>query len=293
MFYICTNKITNTMNTNQIEWIIDRSYFTQEPTQPEEAAHKLTEYQHNPRKANMKDLAVILLRRLKHLLQGVEYQFHRLTFGVFHKLKLSQRQAGVVVAVGLGVIVKFGVLDTTKGHSGIWPFASHSSHGSSSMFGLAPAAPSMLNEEDVKRYVAEYQSISVAEMHKFGIPASVSMAQGLIESRCGESVLSSKNKNHFGIKCFSKNCAKGHCSNFTDDSHKDFFRKFESPTQSWRAHSELLSQGRYKPLHDESKDDYEAWAKGLQRLGYATDQDYAEKLITIIEQYDLASLDNE
>ena len=85
-------------------------------------------------------------------------------------------------------------------------------------------------------------------MEKYGIPASISLAQGLIESRAGSSKLAVNNNNHFGIKCFSRHCRKGHCTNFTDDTHKDFFRKFPSPWESWRAHSQLLSSGRYTKL---------------------------------------------
>jgi flagellum-specific peptidoglycan hydrolase FlgJ len=239
------------------------------------------------------DMLLFTWRKAKLFAQMLVYQFHRFTFGLLRDSKISQTQVGVVSAVALGIIVKFGIMDTTRGHRGIFPFMSSSRSNTSSMFGLAPAAPSMLNEADVKRYVAEYQNIAIKEMHQFGIPASVSMAQGLIESRCGESSLSTKNNNHFGLKCFSKNCKKGHCSNFTDDSHKDFFKKFGSPTDSWREHSLLLTQGRYKSLHDLDKDNFEAWANGLQRLGYATDNDYANKLITIIEQYNLSELDSE
>ncbi len=288
------------MNTNQVEWIIESTYMEATPQQakqiPEQqprTEYTLAEFKHNSTENSLADVLMFAWRKAKLFGQMLVYQFHRLTFGVLRGTKISQTQVGVVVAVSLGVIVKFGVLDTTRGSKGIFPFMSSSRSNSSSMFGLAPAAPSMLNEADVKRYVAEYQGIAIKEMHQYGIPASVSMAQGLIESRCGESTLSLKNNNHFGLKCFSHNCKKGHCSNFTDDSHKDFFKKFESPTESWREHSLLLSQGRYKSLHDLDKDNFEAWANGLQRLGYATDSEYANKLITIIEQYNLSELDSE
>lgn len=304
LFYICIIKITNTMNTNQVEWIIEGAYMEVTPIQvnpktetnfetQERTTFTLAEFRATQSsELSLKQMFVFFLRKAKLILQMFLYHFHRLTFGMLCGTSISPSMTGVVAAVALGVIVKFGVLDTTRGSKGIFPFQSSSSKGSS-LFGLAPAAPSMLNEADVKRYVADYQAIAIDEMHQFGIPASVSMAQGLIESRCGESTLSVKNNNHFGLKCFSHNCKKGHCSNFTDDSHKDFFKKFGTATESWRAHSQLLAQGRYKSLHDLNKDNYEAWARGLQQLGYATDTEYATKLITIIEQYDLAELDNE
>jgi hypothetical protein len=157
-------------------------------------------------------------------------------------------------------------------------------------FSLAPAEPSTLRDIAVKEYVEKFGKVAIEESEKFGIPASVSMAQGIVESRCGESTLAAKNNNHFGIKCFSKNCPKGHCSNHTDDTHKDFFRKYNSAWESWREHSKLLSQSRYEPLKKYGND-YKKWASGLQNLGYATDERYAEKLITIIEKYNLDGLD--
>lgn len=139
-------------------------------------------------------------------------------------------------------------------------------------------------------YIKRYAKIAQQEMREYGIPASISLAQGLIESRAGTSKLAVSNNNHFGMKCFSKNCKKGHCSNFTDDTHKDFFRKFPSAWESWRAHSQLLASGRYTKLKRHGRD-YRAWAYGLKSCGYATDRTYAEKLIGIIERYDLHKYD--
>jgi hypothetical protein len=119
----------------------------------------------------------------------------------------------------------------------------------------------------------------------------ISLAQGLIESRAGNSKLAKQNKNHFGIKCFSKKCVKGHCSNHCDDHHKDFFRIFKSSWESWRAHSVMISSGRYASLKKNGRD-YKKWAHGLKRLGYATDRTYAEKLIGIIERYKLNRYDH-
>jgi len=142
----------------------------------------------------------------------------------------------------------------------------------------------------VKSYVRRFQKIAVQEMKKFGIPASVKMAQAIIESNAGTSLLSTKNNNHFGIKCFSKKCGKNHCSNFGDDHHKDFFRKYDNAWESWRSHSKMIVGGRYKELLKYGTD-YAAWAKGLKKLGYATDKRYAEKIIETIETYHLYVLD--
>jgi flagellum-specific peptidoglycan hydrolase FlgJ len=154
----------------------------------------------------------------------------------------------------------------------------------------APVSHSDLAEEQAKEYVERFHKIAKGEMEKYGIPASISLAQGLIESRAGMSKLAVQNNNHFGIKCFSRRCGKGHCSNFTDDTHKDFFRKFKSPWESWRAHSQLLASGRYTRLKKYGRD-YRQWAYGLKTVGYATDRSYAEKLIGIIERYELHQYD--
>lgn len=141
-----------------------------------------------------------------------------------------------------------------------------------------------------KAYIRRFQEVAKTEMTKFGIPASVKMAQALIESQAGTSKLATKNNNHFGIKCFSKSCKKGHCANFSDDHHKDFFRIYGSAWESWRSHSYLLVKGKYKKLLENGKD-YKAWAHGLKELGYATDPRYEQKVLDYIEKYDLQVLD--
>ncbi|MFN7115244.1 MAG: glucosaminidase domain-containing protein [Saprospiraceae bacterium] len=140
-------------------------------------------------------------------------------------------------------------------------------------------------------YVKRFAKVAQTEMEKFGIPASIVLAQGLLESDAGDSKLAVKNRNHFGVKCFSRSCRKGHCSNFTDDSHKDFFRIYESPWESYRAHSHLLAAPRYKHLYKLGRTDYRAWAMGLKRAGYATDKFYGEKLINLIDELNLHQYD--
>jgi flagellum-specific peptidoglycan hydrolase FlgJ len=163
--------------------------------------------------------------------------------------------------------------------------------GSDVSFDLAPASAEELNGQSVKAYIERYSKIAVAEMDKFGIPASITMAQAIIESRSGKSALAVYNNNHFGIKCFSKSCAAGHCSNYTDDNHKDFFRKYANSTDSWREHSQFLMKNRYRDLLKFGKN-YKVWARGLRDFGYATDQSYDKKLISVIERYELNKLDD-
>lgn len=154
----------------------------------------------------------------------------------------------------------------------------------------APVSVNQLREESVREYISKYSNIAVSEMNKFDVPASISLAQGIVESRSGQSKLARNNNNHFGMKCFSKKCPKSHCSNMTDDHHKDFFRKYSSAWESWRAHSQLLAGDHYSRLKKYGRD-YRQWAYGLKALGYATDRTYAEKLIGMIEKYDLQRFD--
>jgi flagellum-specific peptidoglycan hydrolase FlgJ len=141
-------------------------------------------------------------------------------------------------------------------------------------------------------YIAQFSPVAVAEMRQNGIPASITLAQGLLESNAGQSSLAQKGHNHFGIKCFSKRCKKGHCMNFTDDSHKDFFVKYSNSWSSYKAHSAFLKQTpRYAKLFKLARTDYKGWARGLSSAGYATDKRYGEKLIALIEQLNLTQFD--
>lgn len=155
---------------------------------------------------------------------------------------------------------------------------------------VAPVAAHQLFDTEARHYIEKYADIARKEQREFGVPASISLAQGLIESRAGTSKLAKGNNNHFGMKCFARNCKKGHCTNHTDDTHKDFFRKYTTPWESWREHSRMLSKGRYARLKRHGND-YRKWAYGLKSIGYATDRRYAEKLIGVIEKYDLHRFD--
>ena len=158
-------------------------------------------------------------------------------------------------------------------------------------YDLTPASSEELSEEQVRSYINRYSKVAISEMDKHGIPASITMAQAIIESRAGMSVLAQKNGNHFGIKCFLRNCPSGHCTNYTDDNHKDFFRKYSNSWESFKDHSSLLMRGRFRGLTKYGKN-YRAWAAGLRQFGYATDHTYDRKLVTIIERYQLYKLDD-
>ena len=139
-------------------------------------------------------------------------------------------------------------------------------------------------------YIEQYASIAVSEQHKFGIPASITLAQGLLESGAGQSELARKSNNHFGIKCHTG--WTGERTYHDDDARQECFRKYKHVSESFDDHSLFLtSRSRYAELFKLKPTDYKGWAHGLKKAGYATDPNYANKLIKIIEDYDLHELD--
>ena len=141
-----------------------------------------------------------------------------------------------------------------------------------------------------EEYIDRYKSIAVAHMERYGIPASITMAQGILESDCGNSWLSLQSNNHFGIKC--KRNWTGDKVYYDDDAKGECFRSYPSVEASYRDHAEFLdSQPRYDSLFAYSSDDYKSWARGLKAAGYATAPDYAQRLTRIIEENQLYLLD--
>jgi len=139
-------------------------------------------------------------------------------------------------------------------------------------------------------YIEQFSSLAVEEMYRSGIPASITLAQGLLESGYGLSELAVKGNNHFGIKCH--NNWTGGKMYYDDDRKGECFRKYKSPEESYRDHSDFLRyRDRYKFLFDYKITDYESWAYGLKKAGYATDPAYPKKLIDLIEKYELYQYD--
>tara|TARA_B100000963_G_scaffold356145_1_gene375684 strand:+ start:402 stop:1298 length:897 start_codon:yes stop_codon:yes gene_type:complete len=154
------------------------------------------------------------------------------------------------------------------------------------LYSLSVVAQEATSED----YIRKYHKIAIDEMHSYGIPASITLAQGILESGNGNSDLAHKSKNHFGIKCH-KNWS-GRKVYHDDDAKNECFRKYRKVSDSYRDHSEFLkNRDRYAFLFDYKMTDYTAWAKGLKKAGYATHPEYAEKLINLIERFDLAQYD--
>lgn len=148
---------------------------------------------------------------------------------------------------------------------------------------------SNLNKYTLK-YIRKYAPIAVREMHKYKIPASITLAQGILESGNGRSGLARKSNNHFGIKCHKG--WRGQRVYHDDDEKGECFRKYTYVATSYRDHSKFLSsRKRYRFLFKYNKKNYKAWAKGLKKAGYATDRKYPKKLIKIVKDYRLYEFD--
>ena len=138
-------------------------------------------------------------------------------------------------------------------------------------------------------YIERFKEIAIKEMNLYGIPASITLAQGILESGNGNSDLAKYANNHFGIKCTSDWRGKGYYKD--DDKKDDCFRVYANPEESFKDHSEFLKRKRYAFLFELDRDDYKGWAQGLKQAGYATNPKYPQLLISIIDRYDLTKFD--
>jgi hypothetical protein len=138
-------------------------------------------------------------------------------------------------------------------------------------------------------YIDRYKSIAIQEMNLYGIPASITLAQGLFESGSGNGELARVANNHFGIKCSADWKGKSYYKD--DDNKNDCFRVYDRPEDSFRDHSNFLKKKNYARLFELDKNDYRGWAAGLKQCGYATNPKYADLLIGVIEKYSLDQYD--
>ena len=155
------------------------------------------------------------------------------------------------------------------------------------LLGAGEVTGSKLQED----YITRYRDIAIREMQQYGIPASITLAQGLLESASGTSYLAVKANNHFGIKChLDWNGKKVYRD---DDRRNECFRAYKHAEESFRDHSHFLrNRSRYAFLFEEDLTDYKAWAKGLKKAGYATNRKYDDLLIELIERYQLHQYDD-
>ncbi len=152
--------------------------------------------------------------------------------------------------------------------------------------------PKTSKKTSTELYIEKYSAVAKQEMERHGVPASITLAQGILESGSGNGELTVRSNNHFGIKCHKS--WKGERVYHDDDEDQECFRKYANPIYSFSDHSLFLTgRSRYASLFKLPKDDYKAWAKGLRKAGYATDRKYPQKLISLIERYELYKYDAE
>lgn len=161
--------------------------------------------------------------------------------------------------------------------------------------------PPLTTDEQIRAYIEQYKDIAQQEMLRSGVPASITLAQGVLESRYGTSLLAKRANNHFGIKIGGADWKGGVYYIYTKEWNKKIgkmvnqlagFRAYDSPAESFVHHSNFLtSRPRYAELFKLPKNDFEGWAHGLERTGYATDPEYGEKLVSLVQRFDLADYD--
>lgn len=140
-----------------------------------------------------------------------------------------------------------------------------------------------------QQYIDQYKDVAIEQMQRYGIPASITLAQGIFESGAGRSELAVKANNHFGIKC---NGWTGRRSYHDDDERGECFRAYDNAYESFEDHSKFLAERqRYRGLFNLKRDDYKGWARGLKAAGYATNPQYADRLIELIQLYKLYQYD--
>lgn len=180
---------------------------------------------------------------------------------------------------------------TVKTHPSVKTENSNETKSSGSEVLVATSKVKATNE-DIKKYILDFKETAKNNMKVHGVPASITMAQGILESGAGFGDLAKQANNHFGIKCHTG--WVGESVKYDDDAEQECFRKYKDPAESYRDHSTFLtSRKRYESLFKLDKGDYEGWANGLKKAGYATDSLYPSKLIGIIERFELYKIDNE
>lgn len=156
---------------------------------------------------------------------------------------------------------------------------------------IVSTSKTVVTNDVIKMYIYQFKDIAMGNMKTYGIPASIILAQGILESGAGRGDLAKSSNNHFGIKCHVG--WTGESVKHDDDAAQECFRKYDNPSESFKDHALFLTgRSRYAKLFTLSKGDYKAWAKGLRAAGYATDPKYPDKLISYIDRYSLHEYDS-
>lgn len=179
---------------------------------------------------------------------------------------------------------------TTKKQAPVKPIGKNYPSTNNTTEVIQSTSKTVVTSDLINNYILQFKDIAMGNMQKYGIPASIILAQGILESGAGRGDLAVEANNHFGIKCHKD--WLGESVRHDDDSAQECFRKYPEAAESYRDHALfLVGKNRYATLFTYEKDDYKAWAKGLRAAGYATDPNYPDKLISYIERYNLHQYD--
>ncbi|OMQ09469.1 glucosaminidase domain-containing protein [[Flexibacter] sp. ATCC 35103] len=179
---------------------------------------------------------------------------------------------------------------TTKKQTPVKPIGKNYPSTNNTTEVIQSTSKTVVTSDLINNYILQFKDIAMGNMQKYGIPASIILAQGILESGAGRGDLAVEANNHFGIKCHKD--WLGESVRHDDDSAQECFRKYPEASESYRDHALfLVGKNRYATLFTYEKDDYKAWAKGLRAAGYATDPNYPDKLISYIERYNLHQYD--
>jgi hypothetical protein len=213
---------------------------------------------------------------------AVRAGFYRATGGVFANSKVPWFKVLLILSAAYVLMYKNLNLNFNLNS----PQVNIPNTNSMSVAQNLPSTTAFVFDDDANvAYINRFKDIAIAESEKFGIPASVNLGQALLESNAGKSTNALALNNHFNLKCGE--LLVGYCT----ETPNGMFNEFASPWEGWRVHSEFITTGDYANLKDSAGNDYKKWANGLKQLGYNVDRQYAEKLITIIERYNLQGLD--
>lgn len=196
----------------------------------------------------------------------------------------------IVTKKGVSTKTKKAVITTSKKSSSETKYPKQKQPNSGTEV-IESTSKTVVTGDLISGYIFHFKDVAMGNMKKYGIPASIILAQGILESGAGNGDLAVNANNHFGIKCHAD--WTGESVTHDDDASQECFRKYSDASESFKDHALFLKRTRYSSLFTLPKGDYKAWAKGLRAAGYATDPRYPEKLISYIERYSLHQYDNQ
>ncbi len=225
---------------------------------------------------------------LAKIIMSIRAFFYKITGGIFANIQIPWFKV-FMISLAVYILTQKDIMINFNLNSPESPTSTISTTEALNVASVTPPPPPTVSLDDidesiVRAYIRRFERVAKVEMEKFNIPASIKMAQGILESKAGQQQLSTQLNNHFSIRC-----AAIETNHTCIETNMGSFKKYSSAWEGWRAHSVLLSEEKFQSIF-KSKN-YKEWANQLQKLGYSSDAQYGQKLILIIEKYNLSRLD--